>query len=153
MDRYQFTGNIGNDAESKQAANGKTMITFSVAIDKSYKDASGQKVAKTKWISCTRFIDQGRTWGVLPFLKKGTKVLVEGEPEARAWMNQQSGEPNSALNVLVRELELIGGAAQAGTTQAAPQPQAKNPHLTTYPAPAAEPHPYDNNQPTDDLPF
>jgi single-strand DNA-binding protein len=155
MDRYQFTGNIGQEPEVKPTANGKQMVTFSVAIDKSYKDQNGQKVSKTKWVSCVRFVDQGKPWGVLPYLKKGTKVLIEGEPEARAWINATSGEAQGALSVNVRDLELVGSApaqdAQTGPTgQPYAQPQAQQPRpqaQPTYQVPT-EPDPS-----TDDLPF
>lgn len=153
MDRYQFTGNIGQDPEVKPMQNGKQMVTFSVAIDKSYKDQQGNKVAKTKWVSCVRFIDQGRPWGVLPYLKKGTKVLIEGEPDARAWMNATSGEAQGALSVNVRDLELVGSAP---AQDAASAPARQQTHAQTYTQPAAkpEPHPFDNNDTvTDDLPF
>jgi single-strand DNA-binding protein len=154
MDRYQFTGNIGADAETKPTANGKQMVTFNVAIDKSYKDAQGNKVAKTKWVSCVRFIDQGKTWGVLPYLKKGTKVLIEGEPEARAWMNATSGDAQAALNVNVRDLELVGSPTQANTQtgptgQPYAQPQAQQPKPQAQPTHAhTEP-----DSLTDELPF
>jgi single-strand DNA-binding protein len=154
MDKYTFTGNIGNDPESKIAANGSTMVTFSVAIDKSYKDRNGQKVSKTKWISCTKFIDQGKTWGVLPFVKRGTKVLIEGEPEARAWTNA-AGEANAALNVQVLSLELVGSAPQAGATNAAPQPQATpqaTPPISTPAQANWKPTP-EEQAAIDDLPF
>lgn len=141
MDRYTFSGNLGEDAKTQQAANGKTMVNFSVAIDKSYKDAQGNKVAKTKWISCTRFVDQGKTWGVFPYLKKGTKVLIDGEPDARGWVNQTTGEANAALNVLVRDLELMGSAPQAQ-----PQPQAQQPRPQPVYAPET-PDPADDNLP------
>lgn len=155
MDRYQFTGNIGQDPEVKQTGNGKQMVTFSVAIDKSYKDVQGNKVAKTKWVSCVRFIDQGKAWGVLPYLKKGTKVLIEGEPEARAWINATSAEAQGALSVNVRDLELVGSAPAQDAAPAPARQQAYTPPAA-QPAAKPEPHPYHNHQTdpaTDDLPF
>lgn len=154
MDKYTFTGNIGQDAETKPLDNGRTMVAFSVAIDKSYKDSSGQKVPKTKWISCVRFLNDGQSWGVAPYLKKGTKVLIEGEPESRAW-SAQDGSVSSGITVNVRELELIGSAPQAtGQTQ---QPQAQQPR--PQPQPQANPVNYHKHTSaitddvTDDLPF
>lgn len=151
MDKYIFTGNVGNTPEVRKTQNGKDMVTFSVAIDKSYKDATGAKVPKTKWISCTRFIDQGKPWGVLPYLKKGTKVLIEGEPEARAWINATSGEAAGALNVIVQHLDLMGSAP----TDAEPQPQAQTQTQQARPQ-AQQPTAYAQTEPdvpTDDLPF
>ncbi len=156
MDKYIFMGNIGNDAETKTMPDGKTMVTFSVAIDKSYKDKTGTKVAKTKWVSCIRFVDPARPWGLLPYLKKGTKVLVEGEPEVRAWLNP-AGEAQCAQNVQVREITLAGSAPQAGSTQAAPQaqPAAQNQSRGFHqPRPAFTPPTHaDVEAAGDDLPF
>jgi single-strand DNA-binding protein len=150
MDRYQLTGNIGQEPEVKQTANGKQMVTFSVAIDKSYKDQNGQKVPKTKWVSCVRFIDQGKTWGVLPYLKKGTKVLAEGEPESRAWINATSGEAQSALSLNIRDIELVGSAP---AQDAAPAPARQQTYTQTTEQPAAKPEPHPFDTVTDDLPF
>jgi single-strand DNA-binding protein len=152
MDKYIFMGNIGGDPESKATANGSTMVTFSVAIDKSYKDKTGAKVSKTKWVSCTKFIDQGKTWGVLPYLKKGTKVLIEGEPDARAWTNA-AGEANAALNVQVFSLELAGGSPQAGATNTAPQAQQPTPAAQQPRATYAPPTQEEIQATMDSLPF
>lgn len=159
MDRYTFSGNLGKDAEIKALQNGKQMIVFNVAIDKSYKDATGTKIAKTKWVSCSRFLEPGKPWPVGAYLKAGTKVLVDGEPSARGWANQ-AGEIQGDLNVNVFNVELMGSAPQANAQAPAPggyaSPQANAQRTQapqpTYTAPAADTH-LSNPIPTDDLPF
>lgn len=148
MDKYTFTGNIGQDPTTRTLENGRQAVSFSVAIDKSYTDRNGQKVSKAKWIKCTRWLDAGKNWGVVPYLKKGTKVLIEGEPDAQSWVDNQ-GSGRADLVVTVHNLELLGGAPQGQqTTQ-----QQQRPAAQQQPPAAQHQQTEEPDSPTDDLPF
>ena len=55
-------------------------INFSVAVNKSYKNSEGTKVEKTDWISAVIWKKKDASIKIADYLKKGTKVLIEGEP-------------------------------------------------------------------------
>ena len=90
-----FVGNLTKDAESRMV--GETEVAkYSVTIN-------GRK-EKVTYIDC----DHWRVGGVLPYLTKGTSVLVEGELEQQSWKDKE-GNPKSKMVLQVRSLQLLGG--------------------------------------------
>ena len=69
----EFCGYVGNDAEIKEF-NGQKFISFNVATSERYKDAQGNTVSRTTWVSCLK---PGES-AVVQYLKKGTQVFVRG---------------------------------------------------------------------------
>ena len=108
MIKLQAIGHLGKDAESKQFDNGKTVINFSVAHSEKFKDKSGNQQSKTTWVECAYWTE--RT-GILPYLKKGTMVYVEGQPEARGFQ-RADGSTTASLVVRVLNIQLLGGGQQ-----------------------------------------
>lgn len=140
MLRLQLIGNIGRDAELRTLDSGTTAISFNVAVTEKYKDRSGQQVENTTWVQCTKWVQPGGSTKIADYLTKGTKVLVEGKPSARAY-TAKSGEAAASLELRVDNLELLSPVAQ---TNSQPARQA------TPSAPAA---PSIDDEVTDDLPF
>lgn len=142
MIRLTITGNVGSDATVRTLQSGDMAISFTVAHTDKYKAADGTMKETTTWVSCTKWVKAGQSVKIAEYLKKGTKVLVEGVPSARAFMLDGSAEPKSSLDCRVNAIELLG---PAGTKAAAPAPAA-NMTATDWGAPAL---PGDVN----DLPF
>lgn len=119
MIKTQLTGRLGSDAEVKTLTSGDKIMVFNVAVDKSYKSKTGEKVEKTIWARCTKWNIGEST---LPnYLKKGTLVYVEGEPGASAYTDKD-GVAKSSLEIKINEIELLGKAAGAeSATAAAPK--------------------------------
>lgn len=69
-------GNLGRDPEMRYTPSGQPVTSFSVASNRSYNDANGQKVDETTWFRVTAWGKQAETCN--QFLHKGSKVLVEG---------------------------------------------------------------------------
>lgn len=69
-------GNLGRDPEMRYTPSGQPVTSFSVASNRSYTDANGQKVDETIWFRVTAWGKQAETCN--QFLHKGSKVLVEG---------------------------------------------------------------------------
>lgn len=108
MNKQILSGNIGKDAEVKDFQNGNSVINFSVADTKKWTDKNGQKQEKTNWIECVWYLNNT---SIAQYLTKGTKVLIEGEPTARAYVNQQN-EIISVNQCIVRVLEFMGSSNQ-----------------------------------------
>lgn len=153
----EFVGYIGNDAEIKNF-NGQNYIAFNVATQDKYKDAQGNTVSRTTWVSCLKH--EGSTTSTLvQYLKKGTQVFVRGDLSAKTFNSQQGIQVG--INCRVRELQLVGGkpennqqGTQTGTSQQAQgsQPyQGSAPAQPQAPAGAAQAPAQGNGQ--DDLPF
>lgn len=118
MNAWQFTGNIGKDAESRFLPNGDPVVSFSVGVKSGY----GEK-ATTTWARCAMF--GKRAESVSPYLTKGQLVGISGEVTLREW-NDQQGQKRSSLEVRVNDLTLLGkkdGQQAAQPRQQAPAPQ------------------------------
>lgn len=142
MIQLLFNGNIGKDAVVKTIEGGYTVINFSVAHTKRYKSNNGEKRETTTWISCEWWTDKT---AIAAYLTKGKKVLVNGEPSADWYNNNQQGI-TSYLKCRVFSLELIGDSSQ-GNSQETPQKGKQGAKRDDLP------NPDDIKEPVDDLPF
>lgn len=100
MKKIFVTGNVGRDPESRYAPSGESFVTFSLAVTTGPKDNQ-----KTDWleISCN-----GRTAEtVQKWVRKGSKLLVEGTPSANAYINKE-GKAVASLRVSANSIEFIG---------------------------------------------
>lgn len=82
-DKTTVIGKAGRDAEMRYMPNGEAVTKFSVAVDRSYKPKDGEMVKRTIWYSVQVF---GKFAETCANIKKGDKVLVEGELQAD-WTN------------------------------------------------------------------
>ncbi|HSC52542.1 MAG TPA: single-stranded DNA-binding protein [Phnomibacter sp.] len=110
MIKLQVIGNLGKDAQVNQV-NGKNVINFTVAHTERFRDSAGGQKEKTTWVECAYWTD--RT-GVVPFLKRGAQVYVEGTPEVRQF-NRTDGTPGASLSLRVLSLQLVGNKAEGGS--------------------------------------
>jgi len=103
MIKTSVIGNLGKDANVKEV-NGKKVINFSVAHTEKFKNANGEDISKTTWVECAYWNDKT---AVVPYLKQGTLVYVEGMPEADAYL--KDGEAKATLRLRVGTVQLLGG--------------------------------------------
>lgn len=148
MLKCEFVGHIGADAEIKEF-NGKRFIAFNVATSERFKDAQGQTVTRTTWVSCLKPGDGA----VVNYLKKGTQVFCRGNLTAKPYTGKNGLE--AGLNCTVTELELLGSRQDAQQNQ---QAQPGNPTTPPQSYPASGnlyPGTYPGGFPTqnDDTPF
>ena len=123
-----ITGRLTRDAEVRTTSQDKQVVNFSVAINDSYKNKSGERIEQTTYFDCSYWI----TPNVAKLLKKGTLVELSGRVSTRAWTGND-GEPRAGLNFHTSQIKLHGGGKKSETAQA-----------TTN---------TNNNKAEDDLPF
>ena len=104
MIKLQVIGHLGKDCTVNEV-NGKNVINFNVAHSEKFKDAQGNQVEKTIWVSCSYWTD--RT-AIAPYLKKGQLVFAEGSPEAEAYTSKE-GQQAANLRLRVFSIQLLGG--------------------------------------------
>jgi single-strand DNA-binding protein len=106
-----IVGNLGRDPESRSMQNGGKVVSFSVATAESWTDkASGERKEKTQWHRIAIFNEK---LGEIAerYLKKGSKVYVEGSMESRKYTDKDGGERETFEIVLPRfggSLTLLG---------------------------------------------
>ncbi|GAB4044641.1 single-stranded DNA-binding protein [Spirosoma litoris] len=140
MQRVMLIGNVGQDATIK-SGNGNEFITFSVAVNERFKNRDGIEVEQTQWYNC---LYQPKTMAVAQYLKKGTRVYVEGKPNVTTYKNKNN-ETAVDFGVQVRGLELLS-AANGENLKPETQNQDSKPQDPTPPTTSGE-------SGSDDLPF
>ena len=101
VNKVILVGNLGKDPESRTFANGGKVVSFSLATSENWKDRnSGERKEKTEWHNISIF-NEGLAGVAERFLRKGSKVYVEGQLETRKWQDQ-SGNDRYTTDVVLR---------------------------------------------------
>ena len=106
MVKLQLIGHLGKDAVVNQV-NGKSVINFNVCHTEKFKDSQGVEKSKSLWVNCAIWRDNTR---VAEFLKKGTQVFVDGEPDVSIYRDN-NGQSNAQLKLRVTEVQLLSSSS------------------------------------------
>ena len=113
-------GNLGNDPDVRFTPNGNAVANLSVATDESYKDKNtGQMVPKTEWHKVVIFGKLAEIAG--QYLKKGSKVYIEGKLETRKWQNKEGQDVyTTEIKVDINgQMQMLDGKPEGGQHQPA----------------------------------
>ena len=92
VNKVILLGNIGKDPEIKATQNGSKLASFSIATSKRWKDKQTQEYKdKTEWHKVVIF-GEGLVDIVEKYVKKGSKIYIEGEISTRKWSDQQGND-------------------------------------------------------------
>ena len=101
VNKVILVGNLGKDPESRTFANGGKVVSFSVATSENWRDRnSGERKEKTEWHNVSIF-SEGLAKVAEQYLRKGSKVYLEGQLETRKWQDQ-SGNDRYTTDVVLR---------------------------------------------------
>jgi single-strand DNA-binding protein len=101
VNKVILVGNLGKDPEARTFQNGGEVVSFSVATSESWKDRnSGERKEKTEWHNVSIF-SEGLARVAKSYLRKGSKVYLEGQLETRKWQDQ-SGNDRYTTDVVLR---------------------------------------------------
>lgn len=100
VNKVILVGNLGRDPEIRSTQDGKEIANFSVATSESWKDKStGERREKTEWHRVVVFND-GLVGVIKNYVKKGSKVYLEGSLQTRKWTDKDGQEKYSTEVVL-----------------------------------------------------
>lgn len=102
MNKITLIGNLTHDVEVRSTPNGITVASFTIAVDRRFKDAKGEK--KTDYYRILAWRQLGETCA--KFLSKGRKVAVIGELQARTY-EVKDGTTRMSLDVQADEVEFL----------------------------------------------
>ena len=152
VNKVILVGNLGADPETRFLPSGGSVTNVSLATSETWKDKqTGQQQERTEWHRVVFFNRLAEIAG--EYLRKGSKVYVEGSIRTRKWQDQ-SGQDRYSTEIIGNEMQMLdsrsGGGdyeySQAGG-QAPARPQAQ-PRAQQAPAPQPAAADYD-----DDIPF
>jgi single-strand DNA-binding protein len=110
VNKVILVGNVGKDPEIKFAANGNAVASFSLATTDRTKDPGGNWTDRTEWHNLVAF--QRTAEIVRDYVKKGSKLYVEGRIQTRSWDDQQSGQKRYRTEIVVNDLVLLSGRGE-----------------------------------------
>lgn len=112
VNKVIILGNLGADPEVRYMPSGAAVANFSVATSMQWKDKqTGEKQERTEWHRCSAFNRLGEVAG--EYLKKGSKVYIEGRLQTRKWQ-AQDGSDRYTTEIIVGELQMLDSRPQGG---------------------------------------
>ena len=101
VNKVILVGNVGQDPEVRQFQNGGQVCSFSLATSENWKDKNtGERREKTEWHRISIF-SEGLIRVVQSYVKKGSKLYIEGQLETRKWQDQ-NGVDKYTTEVVLR---------------------------------------------------
>lgn len=100
LNKVILIGNLGNDPEIRSTNDGREIANFSLATGESQKDkVTGEKKEKTEWHRIVCF-NEGLVKVIKEYVKKGTKLYIEGQLQTRKWLDNANQEKYTTEIVL-----------------------------------------------------
>ena len=118
VNKVILVGNLGKDPEVRRMTSGEPVVNLSVATSESWRDkASGERKEKTEWHRVVIF-NKNLADVAEKYLRKGSKVYVEGQLQTRKWTDKDGQEKYSTEVVLQNfrgELTMLDGRSGGGS--------------------------------------
>ena len=116
VNKVILVGNLGDDPEARSLNNGGEVVNLRVATSENWKDKDGNRQERTEWHRVVIFNENlGRV--AKNYLRKGSKVYLEGQIQTRKWQDQSGADRYSTEIVLQRfrgELVLLDSRGDGG---------------------------------------
>ena len=108
-----LTGRLTRDPELKYTASGTAMCRFGLAVNRRYKDKTGEFKDETTFVNCVIWREAGERVGKV--VKKGSPVHVEGRLRSYDFQDKD-GNKRSGIEVEARRVQILEKASSAGST-------------------------------------
>ncbi len=102
-----ITGNLTRDPELRTTPGGANVCSFSVAVNRVYRDASGEQKEEVSYFDCSAWNKLGEM--ISQYAKKGSGVLVSGRLSQRSWEDKTDGKKRSRVEIVVEDFNFTGG--------------------------------------------
>jgi single-strand DNA-binding protein len=107
VNKVILVGNLGKDPEVKYTPQGTAVARITLATNERFKDKSGEWQDRTEWHNVVLWQRQAEIAG--EYLKKGSKIYVEGRLQTRSWDDKQTNQKKYMTEVVASDLVLLGG--------------------------------------------
>ncbi len=114
INKVILIGNLGKDPETRHMPSGGAVTNITLATSESWKDkSSGEQQERTEWHRVVFFNRLAEI--VAEYVKKGSKVYVEGSLRTRKWQGQD-GQDRYTTEIVASEMQMLDGRGGGGTT-------------------------------------
>lgn len=148
VNKVLLVGNLGQDPETKYTPSGSAITHISVATSETWKDKqTGQQQERTEWHRVVFFNRLAEIAG--EYLKKGSKVYIEGSLRTNKWQDQQ-GQDRYTTEIVASEMQMLDSRGEGATGVGSSQPSVNGDggRRAAQPAPNPSADSFD-----DDIPF
>lgn len=101
-----LAGNLTRDPETRNTPSGAQVTGFSIAVNRVFRDSSGNKQEKVSFFDCSAWGKMGET--IAQYAKKGDSILVSGRLDQRSWEDKETGQKRSRVELVVEDFNFIG---------------------------------------------
>ncbi len=105
LNKVLLIGNLGKDPEMRVTANGTNIASFSMATTDTWKDHEGNPQERTEWHNIVMF--QRLAEIASQYLKKGSKVYIEGRIQTRSYDDKNTGQKKYITEILANSMLLL----------------------------------------------
>ena len=119
VNKVILVGNLGKDPEVRYMPNGNAVANFTVATSESWKDQQGQQQERTEWHNIVMYRRLAEVAG--EYLKKGSKVYIEGKLQTSKWQDQSTGQDRYKTEINANEMQMLDSRGQGGGQQGGQQ--------------------------------
>jgi single-strand DNA-binding protein len=110
VNKVILVGNLGKDPEVKYTPSGTAVAKFSLATNERYKDKSGEWQDRTEWHNVVAWQRLAEIVG--EYVKKGSKLYIEGRLQTSSWDDKESGQKRYKTEVIASDLVLLSGRGE-----------------------------------------
>jgi len=123
VNKVILIGNLGKDPELRQLESGVAVCTFSMATSEKYKDKEGEKKTVTEWHNIVLWRGLAEVAG--KYLKKGSKIYVEGKLATRSW-EDENGVKKYTTEIIGKEITMLDSKGSSDAGPQAPLPEGED---------------------------
>ncbi len=105
VNKVTLLGNVGKDPEIRSTPGGTMVANLTLATSDRQKDAQGNWQDRTEWHNLVAFTRTAEI--VRDYVKKGSKLYIEGKIQTRSWDDKESGQKRYRTEIIVNELVLL----------------------------------------------
>jgi single-strand DNA-binding protein len=139
VNKVTLIGNLTRDPELRVTPKGTAICQFSLAVNRSYKSESGEKLEEVTFIDLEAWSKTGET--IAKYCTKGRPLYVEGRLKLDVWNDKTTNEKRSRMKVVVENFQFLGdGQRQGAGADAGGSRQPTRPD--SQPAPDSDPIPF-----------
>ena len=136
LNKVLLIGNLTRDPDVRVMTNGRPVCNFGLALNRSYKDAEGNRKEEVTFVDVECFGPRAEAVG--RFFTKGRAIFVEGRLKLDQWESKE-GEKRSALRVVLDNFEFVDSKQDSAPSQSAKPYEAANDSPATETTVSAEP--------------
>ena len=107
-----IVGNLTRDPELRSTPNGSSVCSFSVAVNRTFRDSNGEQKEDVSFIDCSAWGKLGEM--ISQYAHKGSGVLVSGRLDQRSWDDKTTGQKRSRVEIVVEDFNFVGAGNREG---------------------------------------